>query len=650
MGESVPKRTPPWIVGTLAGTLVVTLFVLWERGESHRFRQAERARVLEAAANLRGRLENAVNLRLFLTQGLAAYIAQNPEIEAPVFDEMASILWRQQEGIYRISAVRGTVIRYTYPPQGREKILNRDLRTIPGQARILDQIKFQRKAVVAGPVKLVEGGRAFINFTPVFVSASGEYWGAVTTLIPERALLQEVGLLDARSSEVYALRGVDGKGAAGTDLASEVFFGDPGLFLREPVLQEALLPNGSWQLAALPRDGWAKRSPNAPGFWAVGSLCGVLVGGAVTRQLMEAERLKAEVAYRLRVEQELQESKRGLEAANRAKSDFLATMSHELRTPLHGILGYTQILQRSPCNQGEEAEALAAIRECAGHLLDWIQDILDLAKLEAGKAELAPAIVSLAEVWAAPIALAQLRARQKDLGFLVAIDPRLPSQVVADAKRLRQILLNLLSNAVKFTIRGHVRLAVERQHETPTHVQVRFAVEDTGIGIAPQDLERIFLPFEQVKTHATAEGTGLGLTIVQQLVTLMGGKLTVTSTVGVGTQFAFTVNLAIAPGKAVVSPAVVPTGWAVPIVRPDVVVPPADELSRLHALARRGRLPALQRQLRELLHRFPEYKEFVEVLSPWLQECALEPLQAFVEQTLHQTAPLPSTHPDPNDP
>ncbi len=633
--ERVQRGMPPWLVGLLVGASVVALFGLWERGESQRFRQAERARVLEAAANLRGRLENAVNLRLFLTQGLAAYIAQNPEIETPVFEGIAAILLRQQEGIYRISAVRGTIIRYTYPRQDREKILNKDLRTIPGQARIIDQTKFQRKAVVAGPVELVEGGRAFINFTPVFVSATGEYWGTVTTLIDEQALFQEVGLLDSHSPEAYALRGIDGRGAGGSDLASEVFFGDPSLFLRQPILQEALLPNGSWQLAALPRGGWAQRSPNASGFWAMGGLIGVLVGGAVARQLSESERLRAEVAYRLRVERELQESKQGLEAANRAKSDFLATMSHELRTPLHGILGYTQVLQRSPFNQGEEAEALAAIRECASHLLDWIQDILDLAKMEAGKAELTLTAVSLGEVLAAPIALAQLRARQKDIGFLVAIDPRLPPCVMVDAKRLRQILLNLLSNAVKFTTQGHVRLAVEWQKATSTHVQVLFTVEDTGIGIAAHDLERIFLPFEQVKTHATAEGTGLGLAIVQQLVALMGGQLTVTSTVGVGTQFSFLVDLAIAPDEEALLPRVVPAE------RVDVVLPPAAELSRLHELAQRGRLPALQRQLKELLHRSPEYKEFVEVLSPWLQECALEPLQAFVEKSLHQTDTLP---------
>jgi len=633
--EGVQKRMTPRIVGMLIGASVVALFSLWEQGESQRFRQAERARVLEAAANLRGRLENAVNLRLFLTQGLAAYIAQNPEIETPVFEGIAAILLRQQEGIYRISAVRGTVVCYTYPRQDREKILNKDLRTIPGQARIIDQTKFQRKAVVAGPVELVEGDRAFINFTPVFVSATGEYWGTVTTLIDERALFQEVGLLDRHSPEIYALRGIDGKGAGGSDLASEVFFGDPSLFLSQPVLQEALLPNGSWQLAALPRGGWAKRSPNAPGFWAMGGLVGVLVGGAVARQLSESERLKAEVAYRLRVERELQESKQGLEEANRAKSDFLATMSHELRTPLHGILGYTQVLQRSPFNQGEEAEALAAIRECANHLLDWIQDILDLAKMEAGKAELTLTAVSLGEVLAAPIALAQLRARQKDIGFLVAIDPRLPPYVMVDAKRLRQVLLNLLSNAVKFTTQGHVRLAVEWQKATPTHVQVLFAVEDTGIGIAAHDLERIFLPFEQVKTHAITEGTGLGLAIVQQLVALMGGQLTVTSTVGVGTQFSLLVDLAIATDEEALPPR------AVPVERVDVVLPPAAELSRLHELAQRGRLPALQRQLKELLHRSPEYKEFVEVLSPWLQECALEPLQAFVEKSLHQTDTLP---------
>ncbi|NJK60685.1 MAG: hypothetical protein HC918_11180 [Oscillatoriales cyanobacterium SM2_1_8] len=414
-------------MGAVAGGLILGLFGIWERGESHQFRQSERARVLIAAANMRARLENAVNLRLFLTQGLAAYIAQNPEIDEGTFEGMAKILRNQQRGIYRISGVRGTVIRYTYPRQDREKILNKDLRTIPGQARIIDLTKSQGKAVVAGPVTLVEGGRAFINFTPVFVAATGEYWGTVTTLIRERALLQEVGLLDVNHREAYALRGVDGKGDQGPDLAKEVFFGEPSLFTRRPVLQDAMLPNGRWQLAALPREGWAKRSPNAPWFWGMGALVGVMVGGTVTRRLMEAERLKAEVAYRLAVEKELQDSKQRLEAANRAKSDFLATMTHELRTPLNGILGYAQILQRSPLAQGEEAEAIATIRECAGHLLALIQDILDLAKIEAGKAELLPVAVSLSQVLAAPVALGQLRAQQKDLAFGVAIDPRVPS-------------------------------------------------------------------------------------------------------------------------------------------------------------------------------------------------------------------------------
>ncbi|NJK60684.1 MAG: hypothetical protein HC918_11175 [Oscillatoriales cyanobacterium SM2_1_8] len=210
---------------------------------------------------------------------------------------------------------------------------------------------------------------------------------------------------------------------------------------------------------------------------------------------------------------------------------------------------------------------------------------------------------------------------------------------MVDDKRLRQILLNLLSNALKFTEQGHVRLMVEWLGGTAEEVRLGFAVVDTGIGIAPEDMERIFLPFEQVNTHAAAAGTGLGLAIARQLVAMMGGELTATSVVGEGTRFAFVVDVpvAIAPGEGL-PPAVVPRP---PVVWQDLALPPAPELYRLHELVQRGRLPALQRYLGELLHRHPECQEFVEVLNPWLREFALEPLQTFVERALHRDGSSP---------
>lgn len=248
-------------------------------------------------------------------------------------------------------------------------------------------------------------------------------------------------------------------------------------------------------------------------------------------------------------EKRAEESRHVAETANRAKSVFLANMSHELRTPLNGILGYADILRRNTSETGPIANGLDIIRRSGEHLLTLINDILDLAKIEAGKLELYPAPFHLPTFLQQIMGIIHSRAEGKNLSLTYTNLSPLPAVVVADETRLRQVLLNLLGNAVKFTGRGTVTLSVEVLDETQAgkaEVALRFRVEDTGVGIAPEQLGRIFIPFEQTgETGKRAEGTGLGLAISRQIVQEMGGQLQVESELGRGSAFWFDVNLPV---------------------------------------------------------------------------------------------------------
>ncbi len=652
-----------------------------ERLNNERHLIATRASVQEKMNQLHDALDNNLTNDLQLTKGLLGVIALNPNLQQRDIEIAATPLFASQTQLRNIAIAPDMVIRTVYPLAGNEAAIGLDYRKTPDQFAAAEQARLSRQIVLAGPLKLVQGGTGLIARMPVYLkdTAGNEYfWGLVSAVIDTQKLFANSGLNAADLPIEIAIRGKDGRGSNG-----ELFFGRAEIFDSSPVLSDISLPSGSWQLAAIPKDGWPTTADNA---WSVRSgfaVVALIILGVffvISRNLQQVRKARKDlelsqarltatlesapnvaiqlfahngqilhwnhaserllgwssaealghrvrdlrgnspdmaqleemfrqvvdtrkavgplelpivnrfgtplwieftlfaimgpkpdepivvgmdidITERKRAEQalarhhqeleqlvaertqQLSEAKEKAESASIAKSAFLANMSHEIRTPLNAIVGLTHILRTSGLPQVQTGQA-TEIATASQHLLEVINDILDLSKIEAGKLSIEECSFQLEPLLRNIMTMMHDRAEAKHL----LLDYRLPTldyHLIGDPTRLQQSLLNYITNAIKFTERGSVTTRVLIVHEDEARIELRFEVEDTGIGIANENIPRLFQAFEQADNSTTRSygGTGLGLAITQKLARLMGGEAGAQSPPGQGSCFWFTARL-----------------------------------------------------------------------------------------------------------
>ncbi|MEE2732449.1 MAG: ATP-binding protein [Pseudomonadota bacterium] len=323
----------------------------------------------------------------------------------------------------------------------------------------------------------------------------------------------------------------------------------------------------------------------------------------------------------------LHAAKRVVEASDQAKTRFMANVTHELRTPLNAIMGYTQLYKQDQHLMQHHRQGIETIDRSADHLLLMINDILEFSRANEESMVLHPAEIDLAKFLCTLVEMIRVKTQLKGLKFVHEFDEQLPACIVADEKRLRQILLNLLSNAVKFTATGTICFRVQKLSSRAGDLtRLRFSVEDSGIGINRKQLRDIFIPFHQLDNAITrAEGTGLGLAISQRFLTIMDSSLQVASKVGEGSSFWFNIDVPVVGEQAMAAvPDSAPT--EAPLVLPD-----SAWLEQLRELAKRHNVLGIRTLLSELEQQ-PNHREFLRRIQPFIQQYRFKQLLEWLDQ------------------
>ncbi|MDW3206213.1 MAG: ATP-binding protein [Alphaproteobacteria bacterium] len=491
---------------------------------------------------LRVEIERQVNRDVQLVRGLVSYVRVRPDLGQIEFERLASYLMSQDNNIIRnLALAKDLVISHVHPLEGNASVLGVAYIDLKDQYPMVKKTVDENRIFIAGPINLIQGGTGIIARFPVYRSTTEtiapELWGIASMVIDFNLLLQKVRFTHFSQRYDLALYHVE----SGV-VSDQPFLGDASTLGSDPVALDIALVGTSWSISATPKGGWPKHSNR---FWqtVIVAIIALVIGSYLIIVGMRFENALIRLAVQLETAKREADAARSIaESANRAKTQFLANMSHELRTPLNAIIGFSQIMiggLLGRINNSKYEEYLKDILASSQHLLDVIGDILDITRVEAGEMELHEQVFSVRALVDASLRLTRARADQKGQTIEVAVPEDLPP-ISADNRMLRQALMNLLSNSIKFTPDGG-RITITAGLTEAGELEL--SVQDTGKGIAPEDLDRILEPFAQgrASSEIAYEGTGLGLSISKRMLDAPGGNLRIESELGKWTRVTLTI-------------------------------------------------------------------------------------------------------------